>query len=240
MRAILDFILPPRCRICDTSTVREPIVWVCRDCWLAIDYVIPPICYQCGQPFAAPPEGIASLMHRCGECLHDPPPYERARALGLYRGAFREIIHAMKYQRVYGLVRPLAELLQAQFVYHWEDCMPDGLVPVPLHRSRLRQREFDQALGLSHVLSRSLNMPLWADVLVRHRNTTSQVGLQADERQDNVRGAFRVQAPGRCEGKAILLIDDVYTTGATAKECARVLRQAGAARVDVYTLARVE
>jgi ComF family protein len=146
----------------------------------------------------------------------------------------------MKYQRVYGLVRPLAELLQAQFVYHWGGSMPDALVPVPLHRSRLRQREFDQSLGLSHMLSHSFGMPLWADVLVRHRNTPSQVGLTEDARQHNVRGAFRVQAPGRCEGKTLLLIDDVYTTGATAKECARVLRRAGAARVDVYTLARVE
>jgi ComF family protein len=137
-------------------------------------------------------------------------------------------------------VRPLAELLQAQFAYHWGDGMPDGLVPVPLHRSRLRQREFDQALGLSLMLGRSLDIPLWADVLMRHRNTTSQVGLKADARRHNVRGAFRVHAPDRCEGKAILLIDDVYTTGATAKECAHVLRQAGAARVDVYTLARVE
>ena len=90
------------------------------------------------------------------------------------------------------------------------------------------------------MLGRSLDIPLWADVLVRHRNTTSQVGLKEDARRHNVRGAFRVQAPGRCKGKTLLLIDDVYTTGATAKECARALRQAGAARVDIYTLARVE
>jgi ComF family protein len=146
----------------------------------------------------------------------------------------------MKYQRVYELVRPLAELLQAQFDYHWGACRPDALVPVPLHRSRLRQREFDQALGLSHMLSCGLDLPLWADVLVRHRNTTSQVGLKEEARRHNVRGAFRVHAPSRCEGKTLLLIDDVYTTGATVKECARVLRQAGAARIDVYTLARVE
>ena len=216
------------------------MTWVCQACWLSVEYVMPPICYQCGQLFIAPPEGIASLTHCCGDCLQNPPPYERLRAVGLYQGAFRHIIHAMKYQRVYGLVRPLAELLTAQFRYHWGDQLPDGLIPVPLHRRRLWEREFDQALGLSHQLSQAVDIPMWADLLVRDRNTISQVGLKLEQRQRNVQGAFRVQAPGQCAGKTILLIDDVYTTGATVRECARVLLQAGAARVNVYTLARVD
>ncbi len=240
MRAVLDFILPPRCRVCKGSTVTEPMTWVCNACWLAIDYILPPVCYQCGQPFAAPPEGIESFAHRCGGCRKDPPPYDRVRSVGLYQGALRQMIHAMKYQRVYGLLRPLAELLAAQFNYYWGDHPPDGFIPVPLHRRRLWQREFDQALGLCHGVSQAVGIPMWPDVLVRQRNTTSQVGLKLSQRQRNVQGAFRVQAPGQCEGKAVLLIDDVYTTGATTRECARVLRQAGAARVDVYTLARVD
>jgi len=113
-------------------------------------------------------------------------------------------------------------------------------VPVPLHRSRLRTREFDQALALARHVSQGVGIPLWADVLIRHRPTLSQVGLRAAERQRNIRGAFTVQRPQYCPGKALLLIDDVYTTGATVQECARLLRQAGATRVDVYTLARVD
>jgi len=109
-----------------------------------------------------------------------------------------------------------------------------------LHRSRLRSREFDQALALARYVSQSVAIPLWADVLIRHRPTLSQVGLSAIERRRNIRGAFTVQKPQCCADKALLLIDDVYTTGATVQECARLLRQAGAARVDVYTLARVD
>jgi len=111
---------------------------------------------------------------------------------------------------------------------------------VPLHRSKLRIREFDQALALARHVSQGVGIPLWADVLIRHRPTLSQVGLSAAERQRNSRGAFTVQKPQYCTGKALLLIDDVYTTGATVQECARLLRQAGATRVDVYTLARVD
>jgi len=237
--ACLDFLFPPQCCSCGTGTAGDAIPWVCQHCWRTIEYVGASICQQCGQPLAAPPEGIASATHRCGACLLQPPPYTRARAVGLYHGTLRDVIHAMKYQRIYGLVRPLATLLQAQFVAHWGDGLPEALVPVPLHHSRLRQREFDQAFALAGCLSQDTGIALWADVLVRHRRTVSQVGLTAAQRRRNVHEAFTVQAPHRCRGKTLLLIDDVLTTGATAQECARLLRRAGAARVDVYTLARV-
>jgi ComF family protein len=152
----------------------------------------------------------------------------------------RDLIHALKYQRTYGLVRPLGDLLRQHFNMYWGESPPEALVPVPLHRSKLRTREFDQALALARHVSQGVGIPLWADVLIRHRPTLSQVGLSAVERQRNIRGAFTVQRPKYCTDKALLLIDDVYTTGATVQECARLLRQAGATRVDVYTLARVD
>jgi ComF family protein len=152
----------------------------------------------------------------------------------------RDLIHALKYQRIYGLVRPLGDLLRQHFNMYWSERPPEALVPVPLHRSKLRVREFDQALALARHVSQGVEIPLWADVLIRHRPTLSQVGLSAAERQRNIRDAFTVQKPQYCTGKALLLIDDVYTTGATVQECARLLRQAGATRVDVYTLARVD
>jgi ComF family protein len=157
----------------------------------------------------------------------------------LYQGTLRDIIHAMKYQGIYGLVRPLAELLQAQFAWHWGHERPEALVPLPLHRTRLREREFDQALALARYLSAYTGIPLWADLLIRHRATVSQVGLTAAQRHRNVRGAFYLKAPHTCAGKAVLLIDDVYTTGATIRECARLLQQAGARWVGAYTVARV-
>jgi ComF family protein len=238
-RAMLDLILPPRCRICNRSTVGEGIPWVCQTCWLAVAYIKPPICYQCGQPFAAPPEGIALSTHRCGVCRLTPPPYSKARAVGFYRGTLREMIHAMKYQPIYGLVRPLADLLCSQFNVHWGDRMPDLLIPVPLHRRRRRQREFDQALALARHVSQQINIPLTDDLLIRHRHTASQVGLNAAQRRRNVRQAFQLKGAQACQGRSLLLIDDVYTTGATIGECARLLQQAGADWVGVYTLARV-
>jgi ComF family protein len=145
----------------------------------------------------------------------------------------------MKYQRVYGLIQPLGDLLCQHFAAHWSAYPPEALVPVPLHRSKLRVREFDQAFALARHLSQGVGIPLCADVLIRHRPTLSQVGLSAPERRRNVRAAFTVQHAPSCAGKALLIIDDVYTTGATVHECARLLRQAGAARIDVYTVARV-
>lgn len=239
-RALLDFVLPPRCLRCSRSTRGALLPWVCSHCWEAVEYITPPTCAQCGQPLAAPPEGIATATHRCGACLLAPPAYDRACAVGVYAGVLRDLIHALKYQRIYGLVRPLGELLRQHFGVYWDACPPAALVPVPLHRSKLRVREFDQALALARHVSQGVGIPLWTDVLIRHRPTRSQVGLSAAERRRNIRGAFTVHKPQDCTGKALLLIDDVYTTGATVQECARLLRQAGARRVDVYTLARVD
>ena len=239
MRALLDFLLPPRCRICTASTIGERLPWICQHCWGAIPLLSAPLCAQCGQPFAAPPEGIGTTTHRCGTCLLRPPPYEQARAVGLYHGVLRDAIHVMKYQGVYGLIEPLAGLLQSQFARHWGAQQVDALIPVPLHRSKLREREFDQALALAWYLGKGVDIPVWQNRLIRQRRTISQVGLNATQRLQNVRGAFALKIPSACAGKGLLLIDDVYTTGATLQECARLLRQAGASWVGAYTLARV-
>lgn len=239
VRIMLDFILPPSCLLCHANTTRASLPWSCPDCWQKIQYITFPLCSQCGQPLAAPPEGIASVAHRCGTCILTPPSYTWARAVGLYQGALRELIHAMKYHGIYGLVRPLGELLVQRFAAYWESAPPDLLVPVPLHRSKLRSREFDQALALARQLSQGTGVPMRPDLLIRKRATLSQVGLSAQERRRNIRAAFEVRQPQVCTGKTLLLIDDVYTTGATVQECAACLRHAGAARVDVYTLARV-
>jgi ComF family protein len=239
VRLGLDFVLPPRCHVCAVSTAGAPTPWVCQACWQQILYITAPLCAQCGLPLAAPPEGIASAAHRCGACLKRPPPYTQARAVGLYRGVLRDLIHAMKYRQVYGLVRPLAALLLEQFSAYWGDSRPEALVPVPLHHSKLREREFDQALALTRYVGKQVGLPVWPTQLVRHRRTVAQVSLNATQRRRNVRRAFRLTDPSRCAGRRLLLIDDVYTTGATTSECARLLRRAGAAWIGVYTLARV-
>ena len=239
LRTILDFVLPPSCLACQANTSGALLPWLCEPCWQSIPYLTAPCCSQCGKALAAPPEGIASATHRCGACIINPPVYTQARAVGLYQGVLRLLIHGMKYRGIYGLAQPLGRLLLQHFPTCWGTMRPDLLLPVPLHRSKLRTREFDQAFALARHLGRGLDIPVQADMLIRQRPTLSQVGLSAAERRRNVRGAFRVRQPYACAGKALLLIDDVYTTGATVQECAACLQRAGATRVDVYTLARV-
>jgi ComF family protein len=155
---------------------------------------------------------------------------------GLYEGVLAEAIRGCKYRHIVKLIPALSPLLRPAL-----DALPaaDAVVPVPLHPRRLRQRGFNQSLLLAAWVSRSVERPLWPDALQRIRWTESQITLDRAQRRSNVRGAFRVRRPGQVAGRRVLLVDDVYTTGATANECARVLRRAGAEEVYVVTLARM-
>ena len=181
---------------------------------------------------------------RCLLCRCLDPPFERAVAYGSYDAGLRDLIHLLKFQ----LVRPAAAVLGrmlAETIGNLEQAMPVGtiaLVPVPLHSRKQAQRGFNQAemiaRGALQQLSRPKRFELSSGVLVRCRETDSQIGLTRHQRRENLRGAFAVSDPTRILKRDILLIDDVYTTGTTASECARVLLRAGAARVWVATVAR--
>jgi ComF family protein len=180
----------------------------------------------------------------CGLCQRSYPPFERAVAYGSYDGGLRDLIHLLKYQQV----RPAAAVLGRMLgnsVAALETSLPDGaiqVVPVPLHPGKQAQRGFNQAELIARVALKQLGRPerfqLRTGALVRQRETESQIGLTRHQRRENVRGAFAViHATPIAQGN-ILLVDDVFTTGTTASECARVLRRAGAARVWVATVAR--
>jgi len=186
---------------------------------------------------------------RCLLCQRADPPFERAVAYGSYDGGLRDLIHLLKFQQV----RPAADVLGrmlAETIGTLEQVMPLGtifsstitVVPVPLHTRKQAQRGFNQAemiaRGALKQLSRPKRFDLCTGVLHRRRETGSQIGLTRHQRRENMRGAFAVSDPTRILNRNILLIDDVYTTGTTASECARVLRRAGAARVWVATVAR--
>jgi ComF family protein len=186
---------------------------------------------------------------RCLLCQRADPPFERAVAYGSYDGGLRDLIHLLKFQQV----RPAAEVLGrmlAETIGTLEQVMPLGtifssaitVVPVPLHTRKQAQRGFNQAemiaRGALKQLSRPKRFDLCTGVLLRRRETGSQIGLTRHQRRENMRGAFAVSDPTRILNRDIILIDDVYTTGTTASECARVLRRAGAARVWVATVAR--
>jgi ComF family protein len=237
--AALDLLFPALCPVCDRALAdgrRDPL---CGDCWSALPRLAPPVCTRCGRPLpaldapAAPPAAVALP---CGTCAADPPAFTWARAAAEYRGTLREALHAFKFNGKRWLARPLAELIVEQC----GAALPAGaaaLVPVPLSRERERERGFNQAALLAERLARPLDVPVRARWLARLRATLPQSELSASERARNVRGVFG--ASSAVAGLHVIVVDDVLTTGATAGECARALRAAGAAEVGVLTVARV-
>ncbi len=193
----------------------------------------PPYCTVCGMPFASGEPGT----HLCGVCITRRQYFTKARALGLYEGSLQEAIHRWKYEGKTYLTPFFAKWMVEGLYRHWKADLFDLLIPVPLHKQRLRERGFNQALFLVKELSDRTGIPYLKRVLQKKRPTVPQANLSGEEREKEVRGAFLVIAREKVEGKSILLVDDVYTTGATVRECSKVLIAAGAGRVNVLTLA---
>ncbi len=229
----LDALLPPQCLSCG-ALVDSPGV-LCAACWDKVAFPGPPQCAACGWPFEFD-SGAGAL---CAACVRRRPVYRRARAVMVYGDTSRRLILAFKYgdrtdaAPAFGrwLARAGKELIAEAEV----------IVPVPLHWTRLFSRLYNQAALLAHALGKQSGLPVACDLLVRRKPTPSQGRLSPSARRRNVRGAFAVRPSrrGRLEGRRVLLVDDVLTTGATAAACARTLLRAGAASVDVLTLARV-
>ena len=208
------------------------------------------LCSICGErlvsPFAFAGGPVQSSAEsgeaRCGLCRRLEPPYVKATAYGSYDGGLRELIHLLKYNGV----RPAANVLGRMLAEAMEDLQPhfsqtDILVaPVPLHARKLRQRGFNQSelIARAAIKLKTSGFRLSANLLERCRETTSQIGLSRHQRRENIRGAFRVVKPDEVRGREVLVVDDVFTTGTTVSECARILRRAGASKVYVATVAR--
>ncbi len=258
--ATLFFTLfPADCRICDAPLLRVSRLPVCESCLFALRPLHGTYCTVCGETLRSgiffggvtdPVESAVDSLEnslketRCLLCQRARLPFERAVAYGSYDSGLRDLVHLLKFQQVRPAAAVLGRML-AETIANLEQAMPDGriaVVPVPLHKRKLSQREFNQADMIARAalgqLSRPERFELCAGVLLRKRETASQIGLTRHQRRANLRGAFVVSDPGRILNREVLLIDDVYTTGTTAAECARVLRKAGAARVWVATVAR--
>ena len=234
-RRALDFLLPARCSFCGDPVADSGIPRFCSRCWSELSPVPRPVCPSCGRPFGSPESLTHSPEHECLACRTRPPHFDQALAAGLFEGPLREAIHVYKYRPVRSLGKPLAAWMAEQV----RITLPlDLAMPVPLHRNRLRHRGFNQALILAHGVSKHFSIPLIYDNLIRLRSTRPQVELSVHERRSNVKDAFGLVRPREVQEKRILLIDDVFTTGATMNECAKVLKEAGAASVSVLTLAR--
>jgi ComF family protein len=227
----VDLLLPPRCPSCRAIVGEDGSF--CAPCWSHLDFLTAPMCACCGLPFAYS-AGDAAL---CGACMETPPPFDHARAALAYNGASAGLVLALKHGDRTGLARIMAGMMARAAAPMLAD--RPLLVPVPLHTRRLRVRRFNQAALLAHALARRTGLRVLATALARVRDTPLSRGMSRRQRAENVRGAIRVRAAARIKGAHILLVDDVMTTGATAEACARVLRRAGAARIDIVTFARV-
>lgn len=233
-RMALDALLPPRCLACGGAVETQGAL--CAACWQGISFLGAPCCARCGLPF--PYDAGAGV--ECAQCVAYPPPFDRARAVFAYDDHSRRLILAFKHaDHLHGipafgqwLARSGAQLLAEA----------DLVAPVPLHWTRLFRRRFNQSALLAQAAVaawRGPTAPAFApELLIRRRRTRSQGHLTRLQRAENVRGAFAVRPGAALAGKRVLLVDDVFTTGATIEACARVLKRAGAAQVDVLTLAR--
>jgi ComF family protein len=230
--ALLSVVLAPACAACDEPLDHPTRGPVCARCWRAILPITPPICDQCGDPLLAW-RAVSLPLARCPRCRRSHRLTDRARAIGVYDGALRAVIHALKYEGRRSLARPLGHLMRQRGADVLEGAA--CVVPVPLHPSRRRQRGFNQAGDLA----RHLGVPV-CSALRRVRATPTQTGLPAARRHRNVRDAFAATRSARAlTGAIVVLIDDVSTTGATLEACARALKQAGVTEVRALTAARV-
>jgi ComF family protein len=241
--AVFFTFFPADCRICGSPLIEVSRLPVCKSCLGELRPLEGSFCSVCGEALVSPLfDGRPDVL--CGLCQRAHPSFERAVAYGSYEGGLRDLIHLLKF----GQVRPAAKVLGrmlAETIAALDPSLPSGpvtVVPVPLHRVKRAQRGFNQAEMIAKAALKNLGLPerfdLCAGVLVRQRETKSQIGLTRHQRRENLRGAFAVTDPTRTAGKNIVLVDDVFTTGTTASECARVLRRSGAARVFVVTVAR--
>lgn len=235
LRRALRFLLPADCTTCGTALTTDHVPLFCNPCWKAITPLTLARCSQCDRPLLSPAALTYTPSHRCHHCLVRPPAYEKAWTLFPYLPPLQDAICLFKYRGTVSLAKPLADLMIAALPHPIET---DIVMPVPLHPARLREREFNQALLLADRLAHHLARPLVYTNLERIVPSDPQSTLSRKERLKNLRRAFAVRHPGKVEGKRILLIDDVFTTGTTVNECAKALRKAGAHAVSVLTLAR--
>ena len=233
LEAAVGLLYPPHCAGCGVALGRTPAN-LCRDCRRARVRLTGPRCAVCCQPYG----GELTSSFRCMNCGDLEFSFEFATSAYRSRGVVRDLIHQFKYNRQVHLRHLLARMLCEGFRdARLDDLRPDAIVPVPLHPTRKREREFNQAEVLALLAGRRLGLPV-DDCLRRTRYTLTQTHFHREERFGNLEGAFALKPGARVEGRVLALVDDVLTTGSTADACARVLREAGASAVIVITVAR--
>jgi len=236
LNGFLDFVYPKSCPVCRDKLLPEISVdeLICAPCWTGIKRNLPPFCHCCGRQLTK--ERFSKNI--CNECARRKVHFDRAFSPCSYEGAVKKLIHEFKYKGKQRLGRPLSRLM-IEFIkeYNLPIEYMDFILPVPLHKTRLREREFNQAGVLSSFLSEEFAKPVRDDILIRHRHTRTQTELDPGQRLKNVEACFSVRSKEGIQDKNVLLVDDVLTTSATSSEAALALKKAGANIVFVLTLA---
>lgn len=231
-RQILDFALPPRCAGC--GVVADDAHRFCLDCWQQLHFLGEPCCVRCGLPF----DYDAGADAECAACLAEPPAFDRLRAAVAYGEIARRVVLKLKYSGRPGVAETLAHFMHRHVDGEDGDAI---LAPVPLHRWRIWKRGYNQSALIVSALGRRTGLATELALIDRVKATPTLKGKGRRERALVVRGAFRLgdRAKARVKGRSVLLVDDVHTTGATANACAKALKRAGAARVNILCWARV-
>ena len=235
LNTALGWIYPEVCQICREERATPAEGFVCATCWRQVRFIRPPFCERCGLPFA----GDITTTFECTNCREMELHFTCARSAVVAKGLVLEVIHRFKYQRALWFEDFLADLLIREAVPVLREENWDYLVPVPLHPTKEREREFNQAEQLARRLAAATKIPVNTRLLRRVQPTRTQTLLSRPERAENVHRAFALRTPGtKPTGARIVLLDDVFTTGPPTNACARVLRAAGAVEVCVWTVAR--
>lgn len=228
LRVVLDFVLPAFCGVCDKPLEKDERV-VCEKCMSQIQLISETYCLRCGKPTKG--EKV------CRDCFVHPHKLLRIRALGVYTGVLASLIHLLKYTRRLSLAARLGKMMSKLVIEDNFLRRAQLIIPVPLHPTRMRERGYNQSELLTKNMGDYLNIPISKKSLLRVRNTKSQTRLSTKQRRENVKGAFTVKESAHIANKHILLVDDVFTTGATLDECAIALLNGGANAVYAITCA---
>jgi len=229
LKDIFNFILPPHCGVCK-KPLESGEKAVCDECFNSIWVIVSPFCKRCGRH--------TEKETVCNECIEHPHEFTIARALGKYEGVLRDLVHLFKYSRKISIGRKLGSKLGVILENDEFLSQADALVPVPLYHTKKRERGYNQSEILSYEISSHAGIPELNKVLYKIKPTKSQTELSIEERALNVKDAFRVNRTEQVSGKKLILVDDVFTTGATLDECARELYKAGASEVYAIVCAR--
>ena len=223
------FLYPAKCRVCEAFLEITSVPYICADCWHDIQFLEPPWCDICGTP---------DVRGLCDECATAPPRYGKLRSIAFYQTTLQQAIHLFKFEKKKVFAPHLTRLINAHIPIDCCIADYDFILPVPIHKKRLRERGFNQATLLAKGIAQTGGVPVLTDALVRHKHTVAQSSLGMEARQHNIIGAFEIPNPEVIRHKHLLIVDDVFTTGATIREAVNELWKADPAEVDVLTLGR--